>query len=152
MDLEPLAVVLKFAFIAVLYLTLAWIARSALRDLRRGVLPSLETTGAPAEGGGVPPPEAWLVAQGGGGLRSGDRIDLFGGLTIGRSPEAELTVEDDFASGIHARVYSRRGSYWLEDMGSTNGTFLNMSPVDGEARLSPGDRIRVGQTEFVYEA
>src|SRR5437867_2669063 len=109
MDTEPIAVALKFGFLAVLYLFLFWVARSALRELRTTTAPAPEATGIHpvGPGGRAPSTDAWLVAVTGGGLGAGERFDLFGGLTIGRSSEADVTIEDRYASGIHARVYSR---------------------------------------------
>ncbi|MGI8631223.1 MAG: FHA domain-containing protein [Solirubrobacterales bacterium] len=153
MELEPIAVILKFGFLAVLYLTLIWVARSSLRDLRRAG-PGSDGSGvsSPGAGSGMPPPEAFLVVLEGAGLDEGDRIDLFGGVTIGRGDTADLTLRDDFSSNMHARVLAREGAYWVEDLGSTNGTFLNAEQVSGQQRLTRDDRIRIGDTEFRYEA
>ena len=83
MDTEPIAVALKFGFLAVLYLFLLWIARSARKDLKTTVTPAPDATGfhampayeaAPGNG------DAWLIAERGGGLQQGERFDLFGGL------------------------------------------------------------------------
>jgi pSer/pThr/pTyr-binding forkhead associated (FHA) protein len=87
----------------------------------------------------------------GGGLDAGERFDLFGGLSIGRSTDADVRIEDRFASQLHARVYSRRNNYFIEDLGSTNGTFLNGDQMNGEAKLSDLDLIRIGDTEFRFE-
>ena len=152
MDTEPIAVALKFAFLGVLYLFLFWVARSALRELRA-------TTAAPeptgfhpiGPGGRAAATDAWLVAVRGGGLDPGERFDLFGGLSIGRSAEADVRIEDRFASGIHARIYSRGASYYVEDMSSTNGTFLNGAQLAGEGVLSDLDEIRIGDTELRFE-
>jgi pSer/pThr/pTyr-binding forkhead associated (FHA) protein len=91
------------------------------------------------------------VVATGGGLEAGDRIDLFGGISIGRSSEADVRIEDRFASGVHARVYSRGANYYVEDMESTNGTFLNGGRLRGEAKLNDLDEIRIGNTEFRFE-
>jgi hypothetical protein len=155
MDYEPIAVALKFGFLAVLYLFLLWVARSALRDLRRTSVPAPEATGfhpQPAMAGdGARSEDAWLVAERGGGLEAGERFDLFGGLSIGRSADADVRIEDRYASGLHARIYSRQGRYYLEDMNSTNGTLLNSATVMGEAELAAGDVIQIGDTEFRFE-
>src|SRR4249919_4135273 len=108
-DYDPISVALKFGFLAVLYLFLLWIARSALKDLRGTMAPAPDATGfhpAPSFPGGVAGAEAWLVALRGGGLREGERFDLIGGLSIGRSGEADLRIEDRYASGLHARIFS----------------------------------------------
>jgi len=164
-DYEPLSVALKFGFIALLYLFLLWIVRGARADLRRLSGPAPDSTGAHAHagahpGGGYggraaaasePDPDAWLLVSKGGGLEVGARYDLFGGLSIGRSGEADIRLEDRYASGIHARVYPAAGRFYLEDMRSTNGTLLNDSPVTGEVELADGDRIAIGDTELRFE-
>jgi pSer/pThr/pTyr-binding forkhead associated (FHA) protein len=154
MDTEPIAVALKFGFLAVLYLFLFWVSRSALRELRRTSAPAPEATGfhqVAGPGGRAAATDAELVVVRGGGLDAGERYDLFGGLSIGRSGEADVRIEDRFASGIHMRIYSRGESYYAEDMGSTNGSFLNGSQLRGEQKLGDLDEIRIGDTEFRFE-
>jgi FHA domain len=154
-DYEPISVALKFGFLAVLYLFLLWIARSALKDLRRTVAPAPDATGyhaVPSYGPrGGSNEDAWLVAQRGGGLKAGERFDLFGGLSIGRSGDADVRIDDRYASGLHARIYSRAGRFFVEDLGSTNGTLLNDATLSDEAELGEGDLIRIGDTEFRFE-
>jgi len=153
MESDPVAVALKFGFLAVLYLFLFWVARSALRELRGTTAPAPEPTGfhaLPGKGrGGVP--DAWLLVLKGGGLDSGERFDLFGGVSIGRSAEADVRIEDRYASQIHARIYPRAGSYYVEDMNSTNGTYLNAERLEGELELQHLDTIEIGDTEFRFE-
>jgi hypothetical protein len=152
-DLEPLAVALKFGFLAVLYLFLLWVTRAALRDLRGTATPGFES-GYHDVVPGAPEPastDAWLMVEQGGGLKKGERFDLFGGVSLGRSPDADIRLDDRYASGIHARVFSRSGGYYVEDMSSTNGTLLNSQELHGEAELHPGDSIRIGDTEFTFE-
>jgi hypothetical protein len=154
-DYDPISVALKFGFLAVLYLFLLWIARSALKDLRGTVAPAPDATGfhpVPAYEGAAAGAEAWLVVLRGGGLREGERFDLMGGLSIGRSAEADLRIDDRYASGLHARIFSREGHAYVEDMKSTNGTLLNDGQLHGEAELIDGDVVRIGDTEFRFEA
>ncbi len=153
MDTEPIAVALKFGFLAVLYLFLFWVSRSALRELRKTGAPAPEATGFHpiGAGGRAPATDAWLVAVTGGGLPANERYDLFGGLSIGRSGDADVRIDDRFASGIHARLYSRGAAYYVEDLSSTNGTFLNGGRLQGEAELSDLDQIKIGDTEFRFE-
>ncbi len=153
MDTEPIAVALKFGFLAVLYLFLFWVAQSAFRELRRTGVPAPEATGIHplGPGGRAAASDAWLVATTGGGLDPGERFDLFGGISIGRSTDADVRIEDRYASGIHARIYSRGASYYVEDMNSTNGTFLNGRRLQGEAELRDLDELRIGGTEFRFE-
>lgn len=149
MDYEPISVALKFGFLAILYLFLLWIANSARKDLKknRGDGPDLETTmGSP--GGSW---DSWLVVLNGGGLKAGTRYDVFGGATLGRSSEADIPFSDRYASGLHARVYSRGGRYFLEDMNSTNGTLLDGGVVTSEVELRDGSVIEIGDTAFRLE-
>jgi hypothetical protein len=150
-DLEPLAVALKFGFLAVLYLFLLWVTRMALRDLRGTASPGFETGYHEVLGGGQEATDAFLVVQEGGGLTKGDHFDLFGGVSLGRSADADIRLDDRYASGFHARVFHRSGVYVVEDLNSTNGTLLNSRELHGEAELSPGDVIRIGDTEFRFE-
>jgi hypothetical protein len=153
-DYEPISVALKFGFLAVLYLFRLWIARSALKDLRRTTAPAPDATGfhPVVPGPAQATPETWLVAKRGGGLEPGERFDLIGGLSIGRSSEADVRISDRYASGVHARIFSRDGRTYIEDMNSTNGTQLNDATLNGEAELIDGDVVRIGDTELEFEA
>ena len=91
------------------------------------------------------------VVEEGGGLSKGEHFDLFGGVSLGRSADADIRLDDRYASGIHARVFNRGGGYFVEDMNSTNGTLLNSRELHGEAELNPGDSIRIGDSEFRFE-
>lgn len=154
MNADPAAVALKFAFLGVLYLFLLVVARSALKDLRGRnaiVAPSDGTGLHAATGGRVAATDASLVVVRGGGLEAGDRIDLFGGLTIGRSDDADVRITDRFASGVHCRVHNRGNAYVVEDLDSTNGTYLNGADLHGESPLRDLDEIRIGDTELRFE-
>lgn len=150
-DIEPIAVVLRFGFLAVLYVFLFWMMRAALRELKFTSNPDLETGYHDAVGGKSASPDAWLVVVKGKGLKKGDRYDLFGGLSIGRSDEADIGISDQFASGVHARIYSRAGSWFVQDLDSTNGTVLNGDDLQGDSELLDGDVIEIGDTRFRVE-
>ncbi len=155
MAYDPLSTALKFGFLAVLFLFLLVIARSAFRDLRRTAAPAPDATGFHAAVGGAEVQrgnDAWLIAERGGGLTRDERFDLIGGLSIGRSKDADVQIEDRYASGIHARSFSREGRHYVEDMNSTNGTTLNGAALNGEAELVDGDTIQIGDTVFRFEA
>lgn len=154
MEYDPVSVALKFGFLAVLYLFVLVIARSAFKDLRRTVAPAPDATGfhaAPAYAEAPRGPDGWLVVERGGGLEHGRRLDLIGGLSIGRSKEADVRIEDRYASSLHARVFSREGRFYVEDMNSTNGTLLNGATLQGEAELIDGDSVQIGDTVFKLE-
>jgi hypothetical protein len=153
-DYDPISVALKFGFLAVLYLFVLVIARSAMKDLRRTVSPAPDATGFHAAQGYAEPAraaDAWLVAERGGGLEADERFDLIGGLSIGRSKESDVRIEDRYASSLHARVFSRENRFFVEDMSSTNGTLLNGAELVGEAELIDGDTVQIGDTVFRFE-
>jgi hypothetical protein len=158
-NLQPVSAGLKFGFIAVLYLFLAWVARSAMRDLRSGrggppAPPSPEETGmyaASVAGPLVSIGEARLVVERAPGHEPGMIYDIGEGAVLGRGAEAEIRLEDPFASSRHAQLLRQGGLIVLEDLGSTNGTYLNEEPLQGPAPLHAGDRLRIGDSEFTFE-
>jgi hypothetical protein len=153
-DYDPISVALKFGFLAVLYLFVLVIARGALKDLRRTVAPAPDATGFHASPVFADAPrgaDGWLIAERGGGLERDQRFDLIGGLSIGRSKDADVRIDDRYASSIHARVFSREGRFFVEDMSSTNGTLLNGATLQGEAEAIDGDTVQIGDTVFRLE-
>lgn len=162
--LAPVSVALKFGFLVVLYLFLLWVARSALRDLRGA-------GSAPAQApGALGPPDATglhsastvgvadlsgraprLVVERAPGHDPGMIYDLDGDVSLGRGDRAEIRLEDPFASSRHARVYRQGNTLVVEDLGSTNGTYLNEELLQTPRPLHPGDRIRIGDSEFTFE-
>ncbi len=157
---EPLAVALKFGFIAVLYLFLLWVARSAMRDLRgyetveaaepapAPSSPRRRETALPDLRAGVAPRLEVVAAM---GMEPGTVLDIGAGATMGRADSAEILVDDPFASSAHAHIFPRGEYMYLEDMGSTNGTYLNGRQVKAAERLKVADVIRIGDSEYRYE-
>ena len=156
---EPLAVALKFGFLAVLYLFLLWVARSAIRDLSRGEAASAGPEGAEPPGrdrgkagpdlrAGVDPRLEVVAAM---GYDPGTQFDLSQGAMLGRSDAADINVDDPFASSAHARIFPRGEFMYIEDMGSTNGTYLNGRQVRGAEQLKMADVVRIGDTEYRYQ-
>ncbi len=158
--LEPVSVGLKFAFLAVLYLFLLWVSRSALRDMRRGAFgggprnrPAPDATGVhSASRPGVSDDDVAprLVVEAVPGLQSGLEYDVAEGATLGRG-DVEIQLEDPFASSQHARLTRQGAILVIEDLGSTNGTYLNDELLRGPQPLHSGDRIRIGDSTFTYD-
>lgn len=162
--LEPVSVALKFGFLAVMYLFVLWVARSAGRDLRRGER-GAATSGSPAPAPdatglysastlGVAPlaqREPRLVVERAPGHEPGMIYDLDGELLLGRGDQAEIRLEDPFASSRHARVFPQGDILVIEDLESTNGTYLNEELLHGAQPLHLGDRVRIGESEFTFE-
>ena len=67
-------------------------------------------------------------------------------ILIGRADDSTLVLTDDFASSRHARLSNRGGQWYVEDLGSTNGTYLDQQRVQGPLLVAPGQPIRIGQT------
>jgi pSer/pThr/pTyr-binding forkhead associated (FHA) protein len=81
------------------------------------------------------------------GALAGTKLPLDGTpITIGRAPGSTLLLTDDYVSSHHARIFSRDGAWLVEDMGSTNGTFVGSGKVTGPTPIGPGAKVRVGKT------
>lgn len=165
-SLEPVSVALKFGFLAVLYLFLLWVARSARRDLRGGASAAPASTADPR----LIAPDATglhsastlgsadfahsaprLVVERAPGHEPGMIYDLDGEIVLGRGERAEIRLDDPFASARHALVYEQGNAIVVEDLGSTNGTYLNEELLQTARPLHPGDRVRIGDSEFTFE-
>ncbi|MBX5468606.1 MAG: FHA domain-containing protein [Thermoleophilaceae bacterium] len=160
---DPIAVALKFGFLIVLYLFLVWVARSAMRDLARhqdasvvseGAAPAAAARGAqrrrpagPDLRAGIRPTLEVVAAM---GHEPGTSFDISRGATLGRSTASDIEVDDPFASAAHARIFPRGDFMYIEDMGSTNGTYLNGRRVRRPEQLKVADTIRIGETEYRY--
>jgi hypothetical protein len=166
---DPISVALKFGFLAVLYLFLLWVSRNALKDLKRTTAQTSPTPYAPpagapapndatgihsASGGGRVPDlgelDPRLVVERAPGHVPGMEYEVGEGAVMGRGDQAEIRLEDPFASSRHARLTRQGAVIVLEDLGSTNGTYLNEELLSGPQPLHPGDRVRIGDSEFTY--
>ena len=149
--------ILKIAFLVLLYGFILYVVRSATKDIGGApqesiVLGAAEAAALRAEHG-VESPEraATFVVLQGPGLATGETIEVARTTVVGRDRRNGIRLDDDeFASAQHARVERRPDGVWIEDLGSTNGTFVNGEPVTAQ-RLEPGDVVRVGQTELRLE-
>jgi hypothetical protein len=170
-SLAPVSVALKFGFVVVMYLFLLWVARSVRRDLRGAPAMERPSSAAAHEGPGDPIPQdatgmysasalgsaaiatraPRLVIDRAPGHDPGMIYDLDGDIVLGRGDHAEIRLEDPFASSRHARVYEQGNIVVIEDLGSTNGTYLNEELLQTPRPLHPGDRVRIGDSEFTFE-
>ena len=92
-----------------------------------------------------------IVVNHAAGVKDGSSFEIGNELVIGRSSKCDLRLDDSFASQRHARIFSRGGEAILEDLGSTNGTFLNGTQVVRPEALRPGDQVTIGDCEIDYE-
>ncbi len=153
LSVDELLLVLKIGFLVLLYLFIWRIVRSASRDIRvpqeSFVLPAGGQAPVPAQR----PVQARLVVVTSPTLAPGSDYELDSSpLTVGRSGQNDVELRgDQFASAAHARFDPRGDGVVLEDLGSTNGTFVNGVKVERARRLEPGDVVRVGETELRYD-
>jgi FHA domain len=152
---DELLLVLKIAFLVLLYLFIWRIVRTASRDLR---LPQESFILAPSAAAGVHasrpgPVTGRLVVVKSADLQDGEGFELNSAqLTIGRGNQNDIPIAtDEYASARHARFEPRQDGVWVQDLGSTNGTFLNGTRLDRPRRLAQGDVVRVGETDLRYE-
>jgi hypothetical protein len=156
-QVETTLLALKIAFLVLLYLFIWRIVRSAARDLR---LPQESMILGPqqAAAAGLVPHAASrelgrLVVLASPALGTGDEIPLdSSAITLGRGVTNDVPLQgDEYASTRHVRIEPRRDGIWVEDIGSTNGTFVNGIRLTRERRLAPGDVLRVGETDLRFE-
>ncbi|MGI8493627.1 MAG: FHA domain-containing protein [Acidimicrobiales bacterium] len=144
---------LKYIFLALLYLFFLRVLRAVWTELREpkavaavAVQAAAPLSEAPRRGRGRPNKPLRLVVrepkEG-----SGQAFELGEELTIGRAPGCGISLPDDtFVSQLHTRVFRREGDLLVEDLGSTNGTYLNGKRVSAPVRLRRGDKLQVGKT------
>jgi hypothetical protein len=152
--------ILKIAFLVLLYLFVLRVIRSAGRGERAApsqdsmILTPAAAAAAGLGRGGGSRKSFLLVVQRSPSLDEGEEFPLNSApLTVGRGGQNDLVLAgDDFASARHARIEVRGDGVWVQDLESTNGTFVNGSRVTGAQRLDQGDVLRVGETDLRVEA
>lgn len=155
--LEETLLALKIAFLVLLYLFIWRIVRNAARDVRVGQESFiLAPQQAQALGLGRQTARAArgrLVVIASSALQPGEAYEVdISPVSIGRGSNNDIPLPgDEFSSARHARIEPRRDGVYVEDMGSTNGTFVNGIRLARERRLQPGDVVRVGETDMRYE-
>lgn len=152
---EPASVLLKYGFLIVLFLFLAWVSRNSLRDLRgrRAAQIAPDAVGTPVDATGLHSLTAggdgWepqLVVDRGPGQTPGMAFDIGDGAVLGRGDSAEIRLEDPFSSSRHARLVRQGSIIVIEDLGSTNGTYLGKARLTQASVVPPGTAIRIGKT------
>jgi hypothetical protein len=152
---DEVLLVLKIAFLVLLYTFIWRIVRTASRDLR---LPQESFVLAPSAAAGMKasrpgPHTGRLGVDNSADLESGEDFELNSAqLTIGRGNQNDIAIAtDEYASARHARFEPRQDGVWVQDLGSTNGTYLNGTRLDRPRRLTRGDVVRIGETDLRYE-
>jgi len=152
-EVEAVLLGLKVGFLILLYLFIWRIVRSVAKDLR---LPQESFVLGPqqaAAAGLGRTPTGLLIVLASPTLEPGTERELDStAVTLGRAPENDLVLDtDEFASVQHARIEPRRDGVWVQDLDSTNGTFVNGVKLTRPRKLASGDVIRVGETDLRYE-
>jgi FHA domain len=151
-DVEELLLALKIAFLVLLYLFIWRIVRTASRDLRLPQESFILTPQRSAERELLPLGGRLIVLRSPALPPGQEHVLDSAPITIGRSGQNDVPLpEDEFASSAHARIEPRRDGVWIEDIGSTNGTFVNGERVDGARRLQAGDVVRIGETDLRFD-
>jgi hypothetical protein len=163
---DQLLEILKYALLALLYLFFArvlWAVWSEVRGPRAGSLAPAREIGPDGVDATTPAPNATQPAPARARRRpkgqikrlvvvaprerKGASFTIGGEITIGRAPTCTISVLDDsFVSQLHARFFHSDGNTWVEDLGSTNGSYLNGARFDGAQPVGKGDRIQFGST------
>ncbi len=165
---EQLLNVLKLCLLALLYLFFVRVARAVWVEvngprLRSARIRHPDELASPDPAGVQPPPGAALPGADPAAVSPvpgpalvimappellGRRYQLAQELTLGRAAGCQITLEDTFVSQLHARIFRAEEVLYVEDLGSTNGTYLNRNKVSGPLLLKVGDQVQVGSTIF----
>ena len=139
-------VLLKFAFLGLLYIFVARAVRAVVLELRGG------TASAPPARKAAPARSTKRVKRPGkaviveGASSSGKTFDLRDELILGRGEKCHVVLDDTYVSTVHARLFPKGEGIYVEDLGSTNGTYLNRKRVSNAVEVQRGDHVKIGKT------
>ncbi len=142
---DAVLTLLKFGLLAALYGFFAWVLWAAYRQFRgepnrpAAATPIRASTGPRGNVTILEPPEL-----------HGSTMEIGDELSIGRAAACTLTLDDTFVSQQHARLVRRDRQHLVEDLGSTNGTFVNRERITAPVVLRPGDRVQIGSTVMEF--
>lgn len=142
MTLDVFLLILRLLFIVLLYLFLMQVVIAITRDLRKTAAGGDATSKAPVTGHLI------VVDSGPSSILPGTRFDLSPQTTIGRGPTNTIQLTDNFISAEHTRLWFRNGTWYVQDAGSTNGTYLNNQPARDALPARFGDIVQVGFIRF----
>ena len=133
---------IKYGLLALLYLFIWRSFRRVAKDLR---VAGSARGGASAPAGKASPQATTVLVHPPDGGRA-RTFKLAASMRIGRAAECEIRIDDTYASQEHARLFGKNGAWYIEDLGSTNGTSVNDQKLAAPAIVQPGDKIHVGTT------
>lgn len=137
-------IVLRYVFLALLYLFLILVIRAIYRDVRG---PADEGAKSRRKKKKEVKPQLVVVAA---DRNLGARYKLDDSVSVGRAESCGILLDDTYASQQHARVYRNADAFFVEDLGSTNGTYVNGRKISYPLELRAGDRIKIGKTVFEF--
>ena len=142
--LGVLALIWLFVFAALRVIRLDVFGPRVPKAARKQATPTPKAVATPKPSKGKLPKHLVITA----GSLQGQSIELEENapVTIGRAPESTLVLTDDYASTHHARLVPRDGQWLIEDLGSTNGTYLDKEKVTRPTPVAPGAKVRIGKT------
>ncbi len=145
---EPLLNVLKICLLVLLYLFFFRVLRAVWAEVNLA-----KSTASPPTGNRKgtrrvrsrerKPPKLTVLEP---ASIAGQTYSLGDELTVGRAAGCEITLDDNYASQVHARLFTRDDQLYVEDLGSTNGTYLNRRKVSAPMVVSRGDQVQIGST------
>jgi pSer/pThr/pTyr-binding forkhead associated (FHA) protein len=137
-NLDLIKLILKIAIIGVVYIIIVFALRIMYKDIKNGGKKKVKKNPLGLE----------IINPGkNSNLKMGSVIPIQNGITIGRKEDNMVILNDEYVSSHHAKIY-KNIDYYLEDINSTNGTFLNSDKVTGKTILKKGDIIEIGTSEF----
>lgn len=144
LQIDSFLLILRLLLIVLLYLFLMQVVIAITRDLRKSAASSEDA------GTRLPPVIGHLVVvdSGPSNILPGTRFDLAPQTNIGRGPTNTIQIPDNFISAEHTRIWFRNGSWYVQDAGSVNGTYVNNKPAVEPIPARPGDIVRVGYIQF----
>ena len=159
LDTEQTLLALKIGFLVLLYLFIWAVVRSVTRDLRSAPQESIVLSAQEANElrsryePVVPTPQGRVLVLESPALHPGTTLEVTVPTRLGRGGENTIRLDgDEFVSTRHALLEPRPDGLWVEDVGSTNGTFVNGARVTTARLLHPGDVVRIGRTDLQVEA
>jgi len=150
---DSLLTVLKFCFLALLYLFFLRVLRAVWAEVSERNAPAVVAAPAQARQGWSGSSRSSANSKAGSRLKviepaetKGEIYELADELTVGRAGGCQITLDDTYVSQLHARVFRRENQLYVEDLGSTNGTYLNRKKVTAPIAIRKGDRLQIGKT------
>lgn len=144
---EAVLDILKYFFLFLIFLFLARAVKAMIMEIAGPrASQAVPTPVAAVRATGRPPDKMAVTAPG----VKPRYFDIGDELIVGRADKCHVVIGDSYASQIHARVFRRQDAVYLEDMGSTNGTYLNRRKVSSPVQVNRGDTARIGKTQMEF--